>query len=87
MADSVNHLVVSRLAVERCQNYVAHLHALMYLCEPRDLGLENVLSESARQIMESLSSDLSLIGQALKFPEEPCAFDSCPETGPWQKAG
>lgn len=69
MADSVNHLVVSRLAVERCQNYVAHLHALMYLCEPPDLGLDSVLSDSARQLVGALSSELSLIGQALRLPE------------------
>lgn len=70
MADSVTHLVVSRLAVERCQNYLAHLHALMNLCEPTDLGLERPLADSVRQIMAALSADLSLTSRTLRFPEE-----------------
>ncbi|HRC26865.1 MAG TPA: hypothetical protein PKX87_05480 [Alphaproteobacteria bacterium] len=70
MTESVTHLVVSRLAVERCQNYLAHLHALMHLCEPADLGLEPPLAESVRHLMGALSTDLTLTARTLRRPEE-----------------
>lgn len=70
MTESVTHLVVGRLAVERCQNYLAHLYALMHLCEPGDLGLDPPLADSVRQLMGSLSTDLSLTARMLRGPEE-----------------
>lgn len=70
MTQSVTHLVVGRLAVERCQNYLAHLYALMHLCEPDDLGLDPPLADSVRQLMGSLSTDLSLTARILREPDE-----------------
>ncbi len=65
-----NDLILGRLAIERCQNYLAHLHAIMYLCEPRDLGLEKAAAENARCLMSAISRDLALGAKALRVPDK-----------------
>lgn len=64
-----NDLILGRLAIERCQNYLAHLHAIMYLCEPRDMGLEEDMAENARSLMAAISRDLALGARALRGPD------------------
>lgn len=62
MTESVsnfNAVVVGRLSIERCQGYLAHLHALMHLCLPGDLGCDGLVAESARKIMADLESELA----------------------------
>lgn len=63
-----NDLILGRLAIERCQNYLAHLHAIMYLCEPRDMGLEEGMAENARSLLAAISRDLALGAKALRRP-------------------
>jgi hypothetical protein len=66
---SQNALIVSQLSIERCQQLLAHLHALMYLCGPPDLGLEDTAAASARAILQSLAQELSLSAQTLQLAE------------------
>jgi hypothetical protein len=51
-------LLVSKLAMERCQQQLAHLHALMHLSEPSDFGLDGVAAESARTIISNIEKEL-----------------------------
>ncbi len=51
-------LIVGKLTIERCQNYLAHLHALMHVCRPDDLGMDPVAAESARKIMIFMEQEL-----------------------------
>ncbi len=53
-----NAVLVGRLSIERCQTHVAHLHALMHLCEPPCFGMDELVAESARRIMQNLESEL-----------------------------
>lgn len=66
MKNVQNDLILGRLALERCQNYLAHLHAIMYLCEPRDMGLEEGMAENARSLMAAISRDLALGAKVLR---------------------
>lgn len=54
-----NAVVVSRLALERCHYKLAHLHALMHLCEPADMGLDSTVADGMRSIISSMEQDLS----------------------------
>lgn len=53
-----NALIVGRLSIERCQAHVAHLHALMHLCAPESLGMDELVVQSMLRVMENLESDL-----------------------------
>ena len=48
-----NALLVSRLAIERCQAHLAHLHALMHLCEPGPMGNRDSLVAESFQSTDS----------------------------------
>jgi hypothetical protein len=64
-----NHLVCAKLSVERCQKYLAHLHALMYMCDPKDLGMDEIMSENARRILSAINNELMLSAKSLAFPD------------------
>jgi hypothetical protein len=66
---SQNALIVSRLSIERCQQLLAHLHALMHLCQPADLGLEKTVVGSARGILQTISRELELSAETLQLAE------------------
>lgn len=70
MSKNSNEIVCSRLAIERCQKYLAHLHAIMFMCEPADLGLDEVMAENARRIMGAINQELALSVRALSLPGE-----------------
>jgi hypothetical protein len=60
-----NGIVCAKLSLERCQKYLAHLHALMYMCEPRDLGMDEIMSENARRIMSAINQELMISAKSL----------------------
>ena len=60
-----NGIMCAQLSLERCQKYLAHLHALMYMCEPRDLGMDEIMSENARRIMSAIHQELMLGAKSL----------------------
>ncbi len=68
-----NDVVCLRLSIERCQKYLAHLHAVMYMCDPKDLGLDDIMAENARGIMGAINRELSLSSKALE-PVEARAY-------------
>lgn len=54
-----NALLVGRLSLERCQNYLAHLHALLHLCEIDEPGFDRLVAQSARKLIADLESELA----------------------------
>lgn len=66
MKNCKNDLILGRLALERCQSHLAHLHAIMYLCEPHDLGLGEGVAENARTLMAAMTRDLALGARVLR---------------------
>ncbi len=60
-----NNVICARLSLERCQKYLAHLHALMYMCDPVDLGMDEIMSESAKRIMAAMNQELLLSAKSL----------------------
>lgn len=58
-------MIIGRLSIERCQSHVAHLHALMHLCEPATMGMDGLVAESMLRIMAHLESDLSHSARAM----------------------
>ena len=56
-------VMISKMSIERCQGYLAHLHALMYLSgedEADDLVMESVL-----KVMENIKGELEHSSKAL----------------------
>ncbi len=70
MTNEKNHndIICTKLSIERCQKYLAHLHAVMYMCDPRDLGLDEVMAENARRIMTAMNQELMLCAGFLEVP-------------------
>ena len=67
-SDTDNARIAGGLAIERCQQHLAHLHALMHLCGQEERGLDdNVAKKVALIIMESLQRDLSYSASILKI--------------------
>lgn len=64
-----NALVVCKLSLERCRQHLAHLRALMHLCEPADLGMDIMVADSARDILNRVESELSSGTTVLEFCE------------------
>ena len=56
---SLNSIIVTKLSIERCQYAIAHLHALMHLCEPQDIGVEEPVATSIRVVLEAMNKELS----------------------------
>ncbi|NCC22632.1 MAG: hypothetical protein EOM26_09265 [Alphaproteobacteria bacterium] len=69
----VNSIVCAKLSIERSQTYLSHLHALMFLCDPKDLGMDAVMAENARRIMSAIRQELKLSAQSLPVPGEKAA--------------
>lgn len=64
-----NNVVCVKLSLERCQKYLAHLHALMYMCDPKDLGLDEIMAENACRIMSAINQELLLSAESLSGTE------------------
>lgn len=60
-----NSAIVGRLTIERCQVHVAHLLALMHLCEPVATGTDTLVAESMLRIVKDLESDLMHSAKAI----------------------
>ena len=65
-ADSgvMNAILVSRLSIERCQSYLAHLHAIMHLCDDA-MARDELVTESVINIMRTIESELAHSASAL----------------------
>lgn len=67
---SYDNIRIARgLAIERCQQHLAHLHALMHLCGHEEKGLDDNVAEGVLIIMESLQRDLSYSASILQVAE------------------
>lgn len=64
-----NAILVSRLSIERCQAHLAHLHALMHLCRPVDMGCDQLVAESFTRVMEDIEGELGHSVKALNHFE------------------
>lgn len=62
-------LIVGKLSIERCQNHLAHLHALMHLCRPEGLEFDSLVAESVLSVMESIERELAQSAKALSMFE------------------
>ena len=54
-----NAIICGRLTLERCQNYVNHIHAVLFMCGQDDDQLDATATNHIRRIT-------SLLGQELK---------------------
>jgi len=67
-SDGDNARIAGGLAIERCQQHLAHLHAMMHLCGHEEMGLNDNVAEGVLIIMESLQRDLSYSASMLQIP-------------------
>lgn len=61
-ADSriMDNILVCRLALERCQQHLAHLHAILHLCLPEQAYDDgHVAVEGMRKIISSMAQELT----------------------------
>lgn len=66
-----DHVLVCRLALERCQQHLAHLHATLHLCMPEQAQDENfVAMGSIRKLIANLAQELSYSMDTLGLCEE-----------------
>lgn len=57
---TLDNVLVCRLALERCQQHLAHLHAILHLCLPEESqGEDMVAMDSMRKIISSMAQELS----------------------------
>ena len=61
--------IAGRLAIERCQQHLAHLHTLLHLCGYRAIGIDDNVAEGVRIIMAGLQLDLSYSASMLQISE------------------
>lgn len=68
-----NGKIVGMLGLERCRGYLAHMHAIMYMCKPEDAGLDPVAAGNMRRLMElmdgELQSSYAVLGEKLPAGE------------------
>jgi hypothetical protein len=60
-----NRLIICKLALERCQQYLTHMHALMYMCTPQNADLDNETVESMQDLLSRMQEELSASTQHL----------------------
>lgn len=58
-------LLVSKLAIERCQHQVAHLSALIYLSGSNVKGINSLVADSAHDILITMERELACSAKAL----------------------
>jgi len=62
--------ILSKLSIERCQCYLAHMHAIMHLDVPHDMcGDEAMAQDNIRAIMSNIERELSQNAERLRFFE------------------
>ncbi len=64
-----NAIVCSKLALERCRNHIAHIHAVMYMCDPQGQGLNQTASKSVKKIISMMDMELETSVEMLTIPE------------------
>ena len=62
-------VVCSKLAMERCRNHIAHIHAVMYMCDPQGQGLNPIASRSVKKIISMMDMELESSVGMLTIPE------------------
>lgn len=68
--DIAHNIFVCRLALERCQQHLSHLHALLHFCMPeQDVTAKRVPCDAIRTLIMRLQDELAYSADAL---EEPC---------------
>ena len=55
-----DNVLVCRLALERCQQQLAHLHAILHLCMPEQANGDGVVAMNGmRKIISSMAQELN----------------------------
>lgn len=49
-----NSLFISRLSIERCRGYIAHMQAILHVCE----GTGEDVAETLQHMMQTLDAEL-----------------------------
>ena len=62
---NTNHIVTSHLSIQRCRQYITHLHVIMHMCNPKNVGLDDVAAHNAWQLMVKLDKELENSSEAL----------------------
>lgn len=52
-------IVTSCLAIERCQSYVAHIHALLHIAEANGLSAASANEHKIRELLGQIDAELS----------------------------
>jgi hypothetical protein len=68
-----NAIVCSKLSLERCRNHIAHIHAVMYMCDPQGTGLNPIASRSVKKIISMMDMELESSVDMLTIPESKSA--------------
>ena len=64
--ETENHaLLISKLAIERCQHKVSHLMAIIHLCGVCTVGGDALVVESLRDILVMIENDLEYSSKTL----------------------
>jgi hypothetical protein len=57
---TMDNVLVCRLALERCQQHLAHLHAILHLCLPEQAFDEDMVAVAGmRKIISSMAQELT----------------------------
>ncbi len=56
----MDNVLVCRLALERCQQHLAHLHAILHLCMPEQAFDDDMVAVAGmRKIISSMAQELT----------------------------
>jgi hypothetical protein len=58
-------IIVVKLSLERCQQKIAHLHAMIHLCGANSVGLNEKACDSFQDLLKVLECEISSSAAAL----------------------
>jgi hypothetical protein len=53
-----NAIVCGQLALERCNQYVSHIHAVLFMCKEDKKPLDEIATDSVQQLVTLLGMEL-----------------------------
>ncbi len=68
MKDSA--IVCSKLALERCRNYVSHIQAVLFLCREQGLGIDENGAATLQRLASLLGAEVQASYELITPPEE-----------------
>ncbi len=52
-------IVCSKLSLERCRNYVSHIHAVLFLCRQKGEGIDKTGAENLSRLVSLLGFEIN----------------------------